>query len=322
MSNPTRAQLHTDQVLTNISIGYQQDPNDFIADQVSPRVPVIKQSDKYYIYDIGDAYRSESARRAPGTESKGTGWRTSTDTYFCDNFSLHQDVTDQDRQNTDTPLDLERDATMHVTQDLLIRKEIEWAAVHFVSSTWTGSSTAGDITPGNLWDVVASTPIEDIRVQSTSVKKKTGYRPNTLVLGIDVFDALVDHADIIDRLKYTQAATDANVKQIMASLFNVDRILVSEAVQNTAEEVATDSMSFIVGTNDALLMYVAPNPGIRVPTASYQFSWSVNGNNSFGTRVSKFRMDELESDRIEVSAAYDFKRIDVNLAAYFLNVVS
>jgi len=322
MSNPTRAQLHTDQILTNLSVSYQQDPGMFIADIASPIVPVVKQSDKYYIYDKGDQYRTETAKRAPGTESKGTGWRTSTDTYFADNYSLHQDIADQDRANTDAPLNLERDATEHVMADIRRKKESDWAAAHFVSSTWTGSTTAGDITPGNLWDTVASTPIEDIRAQSTSILKKTGYVPNTLVMGIDIWDALIDHADLIDRIKYTQAADDASVESIMANVFNVDKILVSRAVQNTGAEEATDSIGVIVGANDALLMYTSPNPGVRTRSASIQFTWSFNGNNSFGTRVSKFRMDELESDRIEVSSAWDFKRVDVLLGAYFLNAVS
>ena len=322
MSNPTRAQLHTDQILTNLSISYQQDPSMFIADLASPKVPVVKQSDKYYIYDKGDQYRTETKKRAPGTESAGTGWRTSTDTYFTDNYSLHQDVADQDRANADVPLNLDRDATEHVMADIRRKKESDWAAQHFVASTWTGSTTAGDITPGNLWDVVASTPIEDIRAQSTSILKKTGFMPNTLVLGIDVWDALIDHADLIDRIKYTQPAVDGNVEAIMGSVFNVDNLLVSRAVQNSGAEEATDSISTIIGANDALLMYVSPNPGVRSRSASIQFTWSLNGNNSFGTRVSKFRMDELESDRIEVSSAWDFKRVDVLLGAYFLNVVS
>lgn len=319
MPNPSRSQLHPVNVpLTNISIAYQQSPADFIADRVAPRIPVVKQGDRYHIYDIGDMRRSEARKRAPGTESVGTGWRLSTDTYFCDPWSVHQDVTDQDRANQDTVLSLDRDATEHITQDMLMAREVNWASTFFAASTWTGSTTAGDITPGNLWDTVAGTPIEDMRTQQTSIKKKTAQNGNTLILGVDVYDSLLDHPDILDRMKYTQFGSVTT--EILARMFQVDNVYVSRATTNTAAEEATDSIGWIVGSNDALLCHVAPRPGIKVPSAMYTFTWSYNGNNDYGTRIKKFRMEELESDRVEISSAWDHKLIGADLGVYFLNV--
>lgn len=319
MPNPTRSSVHIDQPLTNISIAYRQDANNFIADQVFPRVPVSKQSDKYFTYDIGDFYRTDAQKRAPGTESAGSGWRMSTDSYFCDVWAVHKDVDDQTRANADTGINLDKDASDFCMLDILIRKEVDWVTHFFSTSLWTGSTTATDITPGNLWDTVAGTPIDDIAEQSDSIAKKTGYKPNTLVLGPEVFKELKEHPDILDRIKYTQ--TGVVTRDILAGLFEVDRVLVPYAVRNTAAEEATDSYSFIYGKH-ALLCYVAPNPGLMTPSAGYSFVWSGLGNNAYGQAVSKFRMDHLKADRVELEAAFDHKQVGANLGVFFSSAVS
>ncbi len=319
MPNPTRSQVHMDMPLTNISIAYRQDANNFIADKVFPIVPVAKQGNKYFTYDIGDFYRTDAQRRAPGTESAGSGWRMSSDTYFCDKWAVHKDITDDDRANADAPINLDRDASEFVTLDILISKEVSFTSHFFTTSLWTGSTTASDITPGNLWDTTAGTPIDDIAEQADSIVKKTGYRPNTLVFGPEVFKELKEHPDILDRIKYTQKGVVT--REILAGLFEVDNIYIPYAVRNTAKEEATDSMSFIYGKN-ALLCYVEKSPGIMKPTAGYTFVWSGLGNNAYGQAITRFRMEQLKSDRVEIEAAYDHKQVGATLGAFFSAAVS
>lgn len=319
MPNPTRSQVHMDMPLTNISIAYRQDANNFIADKVFPLVPVAKQGNKYFTYDIGDFYRTDAQRRAPGTESAGSGWRMSTDSYFCDKWAVHKDIADDDRANADAPIDLDRDASEFITLDMLISKEVAFVSSFFTTSLWTGSTTASDITPGNLWDTTAGTPIDDIAEQSDSIAQKTGYRPNALVLGPEVFKELKEHPDILDRIKYTQKGVVT--REILAGLFEVDNIYIPYAVRNTAKEEATDSMSFIYGKH-ALLCYIERSPGIMKPSAGYTFVWSGLGNNAYGQAVSRFRMEQLKSDRVEIESAYDHKQVAANLGVFFASAVS
>ncbi len=320
MPQPTRSMIHIDQPLTNISVAYIQNPNNFIADRVFPLVPVNKQSDKYFTYDMGNLYRNTAKRRARGTESAGSGWKMSTDSYFCDVWALHHDIAEQDRANADDGIDLDRDASEFLTQQMLIAREVDWANTFFATGNWTGSTSGSDITPASLWDTVAGTPIEDIRLQATSIAKKTGYRPNSLVLGIDAFDALCDHPDILDRIKYTQEGSVTEA--LLARLFKIDSVYVAEAIQNTAAENKTDSMSFIAGSNDALLCYVTPSPGLKIPTAGYTFVWRNLAGNAYGQGIDKFTMRELKSDRVEMEAAFDHKVIGANLGVFFSNVAS
>jgi len=321
MPQPTLSDVHVNRPLTNISIAFIQAAEDFIADRVFPNVPVTKKSDRYFVYDKDFWFKDEAEKRAPGTESAGTGFEVdNTPNYNADIWALHKDVDDQTRANTDQPLDADRDATMYVTQKLLLRKEKIFTAAYFTTSIWTGSTTGGDITPGTKWDVASSTPIEDVDAQQDAVKEKTGFRPNVLVVGPGTHRALKNHPDIRDRIKYVQKAI--LTVDLLASLFGVDKYLVANATENTATEGATGSFSFLYG-NNALLVYAAPNPGIMIPSAGYTFSWTgYLGATQAGTRMKKFRMNHLESDRVEGDMAIDMKQIAAELGVFFLNTLT
>jgi hypothetical protein len=71
MPQPTQNQVHVDAILTNISVAYFQQNQNFIATRVFPVVPVSKQSDKFFTYTKNDWFRDEAQRRADATESAG-----------------------------------------------------------------------------------------------------------------------------------------------------------------------------------------------------------------------------------------------------------
>jgi hypothetical protein len=303
-----------------------QSQAEFIADKVFPVVPVDKQSDLYYKYDKGNWFRSAAKERAPATESVGTSWTITTDTYGARVFAVHKDVADQDRARQDSPvLDLDRDATEFVSRDLQILREKRFIAAYFGTSIWGNTDQAG-VAAGPTanqflqWNVSTSTPIEDIRAQRYLVAQKTGLMPNTLTVGPQVHQKLLDHPEVIDRIKYTQRGQVTT--DLLASLFEVDNYLVPMVIENTAAEGATDALSFMYGKS-ALLSYAAPNPGLLIPSAGYIFSWTgYLGAGAFGNRISRFRMDHLKADRVEGEMAFDVKLVASDLGVFFTTAVA
>ena len=316
MAQPTSSDVHVDAILTNISVAYIQDQKAYIANQVFPTIPVEKQSDKYFLYSKGDWFRDEAQKRAPATESVGSGYSLSTSTYSADVYAFHKDVDDQVRANADSPLNVDRDATEFVTQRMLMRQEIQWTADFFASSIW-----ATDATPSNLWsDYTASDPIGDVETGKSTILNSTGYLPNTLVLGYDVFRQLRHHPDIVDRVKYTSA--ENVTEDILARFFGVDRILIARAIRNTANEGAANSFSSIAGKN-AALYYVAPTPGLLTPSAGYSFAWrGVSDGMGANVGITRFRMPELRADRVEAQMAWDNKVIATDLGYFFPSCVA
>lgn len=314
MPQPTSSDVHVDAILTNISVAYMQEAGVYIANRVFPSLPVEKSSDKYYKYDKGVWFRDEAQLRAPGTESAGSGYTLATDTYSTDVWAFHKDVDDQVRANADSPINPDRDATVFVTQRMLLRQELDWTSTYFTTGVWATDKTGGvDFTQWSNY--TSSDPITDIENAKSTILTSTGLMPNTLVMGYDVFRQLRHHPDIVDRIKYTSSEVPA--EGILARLFGVDRILVSRAIKNTGAEGAADSFAQIAGKN-AALYYVAPSPGLLTPTAGYQFVWrGVSDGMGQNVGITRFRMPELRADRIEAQMAWDFKVVATDLGYFF-----
>lgn len=322
---PTSSDVHVNVALTTISIAYIQDQSYFIADQVFPNVPVEQQSNRYYIYNKGDWLRTEAEIRGPGSESRGSGYRLdNTPTYYANVYAVHKDVDDQVRANSDAVLNTDRDATQWVTQQMLIKRDLVWASQYFKTGVWdterAGVASGPTGTQFLRWDVAGSTPIEDVTSAVVSQVQNTGFKPNVLVLSPFVFNALKNHAEVLDRIKYTQRGIVTT--DLLAALFDVDKVVIAYAVQNTAAEGATASMSFVFGKH-ALLLYANPTPSIMTPSAGYTFSWTGwFGATGLGLRIKQFRKEDIESDRIEAQMAFDMKVVATDCGYMFLNAVS
>lgn len=340
--NPSAGDVHVNRPLTAISIAFMQNPAGFVADQVFPTVPVQKQSDRYFTYSRADFNRDEMRKRAPGTESAGSGFRVdSTPSYFADVWALHKDVEDQIRANSDDPLNLDRDATLFLSQKAMINREVTWAANYFTTGVWTGSAV--DVTgvaaspAGNTvlqWNDSNATPIVDVRLNADKIHLASGFRPNKLTLGRQVWSKLEDHGSITDRIKYgaSPGAPAIVTKQAVAALMEIDSLLVMDAIKNTANESnsentagtpnAGESNSFI-GGKSALLVYAAPSPSIMQPTGGYTFAWTgFMGAGSLGQRIKRFRMEHLESDRVEIQQAYAMKLVAPECGTFFTSIIA
>jgi hypothetical protein len=332
MTQPTNSAVHVDAALTNISVAFLQNANHFAAGRVFPNVPVSKQSDRYFVFDRGDFNRDEAEVRAPGTESAGGGYELdNTPTYFANVYAFHHDVPDQVRSNADPAVDVERAAAELVMHKMLIKREKVWTTNFFTGGKWTNdydgvASSAGTNEVIQWSDTVSGDPIGDIRTAKTTILESTGFMPNKLVLTQPVMDALVDHPDIVDRVKYATSTT-ANPamvnEQTLAALFGLDEIVVSRAIENTAAQGATASHSFI-GGKKALLCYAAPTPSLMTPTAGYQFSWSgfMGQTNAFGVATKRFYLDHLESTRVEGQAAFDMKLVSADMGYFWDTIVA
>lgn len=319
MPQPTSSDVHVDAILTNISVAYIQEQGNFIANRVFPSVPVEKQSDKYFKYTKGDWFRDEAQLRAPSTESAGSGYSLSTDTYSTAVYAFHKDVDDQVRANADSPINPDRDATTFVTQRMLLRQEIDWNTNYFTTGIWDTDKTGG-VNFTQWSNYTSSDPIEDIEAGKSTILTNTGFMPNTLVLGYDVFRQLRHHPDIVDRIKYTSSEVPA--EGILARLFGIDRVLVTRAIKNSGAEGAANSFAQVHGKN-AALYYVAPSPGLLTPSAGYQFVWrGVSDGMGQNIGITRFRMPELRADRIEAQMAWDYKVVSTDLGYFFSSCVA
>lgn len=321
---PTMQTAHIDRALTNTSVAYLQDADAFIADKVFPTVAVKRQSDVFYVYNKGDFMRDEAQVRGAASESAGGDYGVeASDPYYCRKHAFHKDVTPEERANYDEPLDADTDATDFVSQKMLIRREMEWAKKFFNTGVWgtevTGAEAAGE---GQTikWSLPTSNPIADITNAAVKMASETGYKPNTLVLSPYAFNALKNHEDILDRIKYTQKGIVT--ADLLATLFEVEHVYVAWSVVNSAAKGESDKIDFIFG-NHALLCYSNPRPALKKPSAGYIFAWTgLEGSGAYGNRIVRLPMDQLGlgTERIEGEIAFDAKQICADLGTFFKDI--
>jgi hypothetical protein len=304
--DPLISTVHVNQPLTNLSQGYFQDANSFVARQVFPVIPVAQMSNIFYEMDFSEISRDDLKERLPSTESEGNGMTFSQNTFSCRNYSNHIDIDRDVRANSDSVLELDRAVMETISQRALIRQERIFAA-NFLTGTPWGSYTG---TPSIKWDQDTAIIVTNIKTQKRNIRTRTGREPNVLVLARDVCDTIVEQADVLDRVSYSQTngkpalVTMDNLK----ALFEVPNIYVLNGTYNTANRGQTASYSMI-GSGTAMLAYVAPNPGIMTASVGYTFAWTGAGRNSQGVRIKKIPANLINSDRIEIDMAVDMRMV-------------
>ena len=332
MPNPAQSDLHVNVPLTNVSVAYLQSPTEYICNKVFPQVPVQKQSDLYWKYSKSDWRRTDVQRRAPGTESPGVGWKFDTDSYFCHVYAVHKDIDDQVRANADGNFRLDADATKFITNQLLLKRDLDWADAYFKTGVWATDQTGVSSGPTGAqflqWDQAGSDPIANIAQYTIDFRELTGFSPNTMVVGANVMRVLKNHPDILDRIKYTQKGVVT--EDLIAGLFGVNKLLVSYATSAATPELtdasaqdAAATYSFIANSKAALLCYTTSSPSLMTPAAGYTFTWNgYAAGNSQGIRVKSFRQEHIASDRVEAEMTYDMKVIAPDMGVFLASAVA
>lgn len=330
---PEGRSLYFNQPLTSVSTAYGQQGN-WIAPQVFPTVPVARQGDLYWKYPQSDWKRTIASVRAPATETPGGGWEMESDSYFAHVYGVHKDVDDQTATNAaGGGFNLYADAARWVTEQLLLKRDRLWVDTYLRTGVWTGGTGIGggtsgaDLTGGAAegpntfvqFDRAGSDPIKLVQQQVLGQVRKTGVRPNVLVMGPDVYAALLQNQSIIERIKYSERGILS--EDLLRSVFGVERLVVTWTVENIAPRGAADSLQFM-NSKSMLLVYAPANAGLQTLSGGYIFSWTgLLGAGAFGTRIKRWRMEEIASDRVEAEMAFDMKVVSPDVGIFFSNAV-
>lgn len=255
-----------DPALSNVSIKYSNDT--FIADQVFPTLSVTKQTGKFYVYDKSNL-RVDKTARAIGSGANEVEHNQTLATFITEDHALKEFIPDEIQDQADSALNPLVDATESVTEKLMLDRELALSTLLANTSNVTQNTT---LSGTSQWsDYTNSTPIYDVRTARTTVHQNTFRKPNTLVLGKQVFDMLCEHPTIIARVQYSQLGVIT--AELLARVFQVEKVLVGEAGYNSAVEGQTDAMSYVWGKN-AWVLYVAPSVRLKGITFGYTFTYA------------------------------------------------
>ena len=259
---PTAGATHIDVYLTNFS--RQVSNEGFIAERAFTVVPVRKDSDKYATYG-NEHLRVANDRRAPGSPPNEVDYTVGSEDYALIEHTLRDSVPDEELDNADSPFAPFEDATLNVQERIRIRLEKEAAGLFFDPNNWTYKTT---LSGTDQWSDDNSDPFAVIQAAKSSVLSKALRAPNIIIVGQEVYDRLVNHPKIIDRIKYT--TRDSITPDMLARLFQVEQFLVGSTVENVSMEGQADNLQYIWGKH-CFVGYRAPRPSLRTVTAASLF---------------------------------------------------
>lgn len=312
MPQPTVSDVHVDTPLSSIATAYKNQDGAYIAEDAFPTVPVQKQSDKYYTWTKDFWFRDEVELRSPGDDYPIAGMEISTDNYYAELYHLAAAIADEERANEDPAVQLEASKAEFLADKFLLQREIKFATDAFATSVWD-TDVVGTTDFVKWGDYAGSDPLSDVDTGLKTVEEVTGRTPNLLILGVNVFRKLRRHPLLLDMYKFTSAGM-LSEDQVRSAL-DVERMVIAKAIKNTAIEGATFAGARILGDN-ALLLYVTPSPGIRVPTAGYTFRWNVDGG-GFNVPITNWRDEGRDRNVIRGKTAYDHKIVGTDLGYFF-----
>lgn len=288
--------VHYNQILTNFSVAHFQSLSKFLATVIFQPVMVKHASNKFTTYPRGFFNRSD-VDTSVGEETKAhrISYGTARDSYSVDEHALRSYISDQSKANVDTEQNLVLEHTRLVTEGLLIGREKTFADNFLKTGVWGADVTGGNAKSGTVgsagatfvkWANDGGDPIKDIREWKRYMQEVTaGLRPNCMVFSRDVYDTLLDHADILDRIKggATTALPAIAMMKEVAKLFELERILIWETIHNMATDGLVDANTGepptnlkFTKSNFAFLYYCNPitNPEKYTATAGVTFVWN------------------------------------------------
>lgn len=272
MGQSTGRELHVDRHLTNLAINYR--PQNLIADQIAPVVPVEKQSDMYPVFNRNEFFSLEDTARAPGTEAKKITRSVSSGQYFAKNQALGRDIPIEDIANMDDVLRYELDSG--AARYLIGKLGLGWEA-RVLNLAATTASVSSVFVCSSAWNVAGANAGDAflmIQQMIEYVQGQTGQRPNSLLFGWRAWNFFKRNAPVRNLINGVNNGKGLVTRQQAQNLFEVDRFLVSEALFHSQNEGQTGTPTLANPVENSVFAYFAPpNVSRDDPSWFYTFRW-------------------------------------------------
>jgi hypothetical protein len=271
MGISTGRDLHIDQNLTNVALNYR--PAGMIADMIAPIVQVAKETDLYPVFSQKEALAIEDTKRARGTQAHRITRSVSSEGYRAENYALRYDVPIEDRANMDAAyaFELEAGAARYLVDKLVL----DWDK-RVLQTVGSASNVSTGFVPSSAWGS-GGDPVSQLYQVIEQVQSQTAYRPNNILFGWQAYNWFRRNSNVRNFVLGTNNGGGVVTRQAVAGIFEVDRVLVSEAFYNSANEAAAISLANTF-PKDSVLVYYAPSaPSREVPSFMYSFRWTAPG---------------------------------------------
>lgn len=280
--------------LSNMSMAFFSGNNDYVASSIFPVCPVAFSTGYYYIYNKGDLARDNVARKPKFGKVQPAQMGHTDATYKCEVDQVIVGIDqigalDYQRSGVPASIDPRRAKNRFVTDQQMLHLDLLFAEKFFKSGVWGNEFegvTSGTTLSGSQFIKFSdanSDPVKFFDARTREIHLGGRRKPNKLTLGYDTFNALKEHPDLLERVKYTgSTANPAKVNEhVLAELFGFEQVKVLDATYNKAGRGQEDDMGFVCEPDGALLTYTTSSPALDEPSAGYIFTWDMLGNGNY-----------------------------------------
>ena len=317
--------------LQTVSILYKN--IEYVAERLFPLIDGLSPTVKVGKYHKGPWFRDEAEPRAPGTPARMGEFKITSTNLIPINYAFGTTVPDEERRNANLPssmpIDPDIDAIMYINEKLDLKKEIIASAV-LMATDWCGNGAGGADGGGTWGHATASsdTFLADMITTTVAIRKKTGFKPNTLFISDPTWEGL-RVAPALLALMNPQSLDASALVQIssLSALIGME-IIVGSAVKNSDEETLADSMTGVdiwgeSGSEDngiAFFYYKPPKAGLRVASAGY--TYRVAQENGMGRMSTTWRDDAAHSTAYDTQEDVDIAAVGTDLGYLWYDTVA
>lgn len=237
--------------LSQLAIRYRN--REFIASQLFPWVEVPVDRISYPKFDRGIAFKRAVTSYGDRAGANELELKITKLTHDLKHRGLAARISDDERRLAAGIMDV-RAAKMQALMDaLLLDLELEVAGSVFAAATYPAANKT-TLSGTTQWSDYTNS---DPKLAVLNAAAGMIRRPNTMVVGALVHNALLTHPKVLDAVKYTQGGVEVTM-ETLARYFNVERYFVGTAFSDSAQDGQAESLGYVWG-KFASLLYVNYN---------------------------------------------------------------
>ncbi len=270
---PSQARA-VDPILTEVALGYRSDQSP-VADMLFPRVPVGQRGGKIIEFNA-ESYRLYDTRQAPGADIHSVQFGYATRDFALVDRKLNGKVPIQMLEEAAAVpgLDLAQHAIQGVA-DLMAREREQLAAQLALNAAAYAAENKITLTGTDQWsNPTASDPFAIVANAREAVRKKTGRRPNRMIIGPEVRTALAKHDKVLTRLRGGRGADGRD--QTPATLEQLSALFELQVIEGDMQYHTGTAFVDIWG-KFALLAYTETRSAQQMGTPSFGYTYQLTG---------------------------------------------
>ena len=298
---------------TMIQIDVELDRLGYIAPLVARVFESPEQSGTYGRIKLEELMKEPELGRNSRGEYNRTNFGFDDQTFATKEKGLEIPIDDRQSKIYKTWFDFEVVTTRNCLGIVLRGAEKRWADQLFSETTFSGQTTAA----GTAWDDFSNaTPVTNIDAAKNAVWDRTAIWPNALVITRKTFMNLRKCDEVTDKLHSEGAGVSIEPGRIqpmnLASVFDVDMVIVAGGARNSANEGQSRSVASIWSDSYALLARVATTDMMEEPCVARTIHWGEDGSTVGGT-IETYYDNRTRGDVVRVRHEVDEKMIYTEL---------